>query len=162
MCKKVCHIYPGHITVTVIQPNRLSTASLKWPRLYQTSLKWRVWRLAIITSAVKRRNLAKCPTWFDIMCISETWLLEAYPSHKLYIPGYQFFGRDRLVDKTGGGLSFYICDKMAPYCSILTPLSRSDPDIEAMVISFTQPKHCLTSFIHVYRPPPPMVVMSNV
>ena len=38
---------------------------------------------------------------FDIMCISETWLLEAYPDTKLYVPGYQFFRRDRLVHKAG-------------------------------------------------------------
>ena len=90
---------------------------------------------------------------FDIMCISETWLLEAYPDNKLLVPGYKFFRRDRLIEKAGGGLLFYICDKMAPYCSLLTPLSRSEPDIEAVVINFTQPKHRLTSYIHVYRPP---------
>ena len=90
---------------------------------------------------------------FDILCVSESWLIESYPDNKLVIPGYKFFRYDRVVDKVGGGLLIYVCNKMAPYCSIEPTLKKSNADIEVMVLEFTQEKHRLTSIVHVYRPP---------
>ena len=45
---------------------------------------------------------------FDILCVSESWLLDGYSDHKLFVPGYKFFRYDRVVDKVGGGLLIYI------------------------------------------------------
>ena len=90
---------------------------------------------------------------FDILCVSESWLIESYPNTKIQVFGYTTFRYDRVVNKVGGGLLIYVCNKMAAYCSIDTRLSRSNADIEIMVLNFTQDKHRLTSIIHVYRPP---------
>ena len=90
---------------------------------------------------------------FDILCVSESWLTEGYSSKKLYVPGYKVFRFDRVLVKVGGGLLIYVCDRMAPYCSVDDTLKKSDADIEAMVLNFTQDKHRLTSIIHTYRPP---------
>ena len=90
---------------------------------------------------------------YDILCVSESWLAEGYSDHKLHIPGYAFFRSDRLVDKTGGGLLLYVCNRMAPYCSIVPSLKHSNANIESLVINYTQDKHKLTSIILVYRPP---------
>ena len=32
-------------------------------------------------------------------------------------------------------------------------MCKSNKDIEAIVVNYTQPKHRLTTFVHVYRPP---------
>ena len=88
-----------------------------------------------------------------ILCVSESWLTTAYPSSKLYIPGYKLFRHDRVVDKVGGGLLVYVCNKMAPYTTMDDTLTESNADIELVVLNFTQDKHRLTSIVHVYRPP---------
>ena len=67
---------------------------------------------------------------FDIMCISESWLLDGFPDHKFYVSGYQFFRLDRIVDNREhhwlptSWTGTHVCCLQArtnKCCSLLTP-----------------------------------------
>ena len=90
---------------------------------------------------------------FDIFCVSESWLVNPYPDNKIIVKHYQTFRLDRVVDKTGGGLLIYVHERLAPYCSIEHDLTKSNADIEMLVMNYTQEKHRLMTLVLAYRPP---------
>lgn len=83
----------------------------------------------------------------DFMCIGfcETWLLEASKSSMLTIKGYYISRLDRLVNKRGGGVIFYIRDDLVVENLINIP-SVSNADIENLNIVLRRPYQNLSKY----------------
>ena len=96
----------------------------------------------------------------DILCLTETWLYEAYSDVVLSISGMKLFrwdcskGINNGVTKSrGGGLACYVKNAIVADCSLILDQCLTTPDIELQVIKLIQPVHKKRHVINLYQPP---------
>src|SRR5215813_3196507 len=63
---------------------------------------------------------------FDILIFTETFLTQDVPDSLLHIDGFKFYRKDRLGDKSGGGIIFYY--KAHISASLLSDLDLNDAE----------------------------------
>ncbi len=90
----------------------------------------------------------------DIMCISETFLVDTFDDDELAIPGYDIYRCDRAdfsVRGSGGGVCVYT--RNVYNIEFVSEMSHSDNDWEVITVKLKL-KNCRPIFIAcVYRPP---------
>ena len=96
----------------------------------------------------------------DVLCLTETWLHEAFSDDILTIQGKKLFrwdrinGRDNGVTKSrGSGLACYLDNSISTDSQILTHLCVTTPDIELLTLKISCKGHKIRYVITVYRPP---------
>src|SRR5215813_13157246 len=87
---------------------------------------------------------------FDILIFTETFLTQDVPDSLLHIDGFKFYRKDRLGDKSGGGIIFY-------YKNHISASLLSDPeliDAESLWVKIPDFKSNSSTVISsIYRPP---------
>ena len=65
-----------------------------------------------LTAHLDGVNLLLLMEQLDVLCLSETWLMETVDTSALLFPGYVIIRPDRRRGKTGGGVAVLYCDKL--------------------------------------------------
>nr|XP_047135487.1 uncharacterized protein LOC124812653 [Hydra vulgaris] len=89
-----------------------------------------------LTQKIAKNNIEEALNIFNIICVTETWCSsdEAKSNSNLHLPGFYFVPLARKTKKRGGGVLFYVSEKMR---FINRPdVSISDADKEPMDIHY--------------------------
>ena len=92
---------------------------------------------------------------YDIIMLSETWLNTNCDSNLFNKAGYKLFRQDRdtKIKKKGGGLAFYICDKLVTFTTVIDDVNDVTIYGEQFWISVKAPGRKYMNVGLIYRPP---------
>ena len=96
----------------------------------------------------------------DILCLTETWLHDAFTDSILEITGMKLFRWDRsngsnngVIKCKGIGLACYVKNNIASDCMLIVEHCITTPDIELQILKLTQTSHKNRHIINLYSPP---------